>query len=73
MVNDYLNSENMTTDFDILNKYISKHVLCVEDIVMVQLRFQTAFNHGQIGLERSANWSLIQIHNFTTGLKGVKG
>ena len=34
----------MTTDFDILNKYISKHVLCVEDIVMVQLRFQMAFD-----------------------------
>ena len=44
MVNDYLNSENMTTDFNILNKSISKHVLCVEDIVMVQLRFQMAFD-----------------------------
>ena len=33
MVNDYLKSENMTTDFNILNKYISKHVLCVEGIV----------------------------------------
>ena len=33
IVNDYLKSENMTTDFNILNKYISKHVLCVEGIV----------------------------------------
>ena len=44
MVNDYLKSENMTTDFNILNKYILKHVSCVEGIVMVQLRFQTAFD-----------------------------
>ena len=44
IVNDYLKSENMTTDFNILNKYISKHVSCVEGIVMVLLRFQTAFD-----------------------------